>query len=184
MRKKYNYNQYQKRTRQIKEEMLKKLKYKLDKLVLLLEKNDINHQGVRHLIHRYKNRTVLLENKEQSNETYTLNKGEAIYLCIYNYFKKDEYGNPILHDDLNLLTFVAIHELAHIMSDSIGHEDEFWDHFQYLLQRAVEWNLYVPIDYRYDPHHFCQIKIDENPYFVTKDSSFFANKLLHLLRSS
>ena len=39
--------------------------------------------------------------------------------------------------DENTLTFVAIHELAHIMTKSIGHGDDFWNNMRYLLSVAI-----------------------------------------------
>ena len=38
--------------------------------------------------------------------------------------------------------FVAIHELAHIASETIGHNDEFWNNFKFLLDNAVEIKIY------------------------------------------
>ena len=32
--------------------------------------------------------------------------------------------------------FVAIHELAHIMTESVGHEPEFWDNMGFLLEKS------------------------------------------------
>ena len=43
--------------------------------------------------------------------------------------------------------FVAVHELAHIASASIGHTDEFWTNFKFLLEEAEKLNIYKPIDY-------------------------------------
>ena len=34
--------------------------------------------------------------------------------------------------------FVAIHEIAHIMTKSIGHKPEFWNNFKFLLENAKE----------------------------------------------
>ena len=44
--------------------------------------------------------------------------------------------------DLNTVTFVAIHELAHLMTKSIGHEPEFWNTFKLLLRIAIDNNIY------------------------------------------
>ena len=34
--------------------------------------------------------------------------------------------------------FVALHEITHIMTKSIGHTEEFWRNFKFILQEAVE----------------------------------------------
>ena len=38
--------------------------------------------------------------------------------------------------DEHTLMFVSIHELSHVMTKSIGHKQEFWDNFKYLLTGA------------------------------------------------
>ena len=57
---------------------------------------------------------------------YSVNKGEELSLCI-----RDKDTNKFI--DNNTILFVAIHELAHIMSKSTGHTEEFWDYMKYLL---------------------------------------------------
>ena len=43
--------------------------------------------------------------------------------------------------------FVAIHELAHVMTKSIGHGDDFWNNMRYLLSVAIR--THAPK--KYDP---------------------------------
>jgi predicted metal-dependent hydrolase len=43
-----------------------------------------------------------------------------------------------------MLIFVAIHELAHVLCDEIGHTKKFEDIFHKLLQEAIEKKLYDP----------------------------------------
>ena len=49
-----------------------------------------------------------------------------------------------------MLTYVLIHELAHCISSSIGHTEEFHDNFDMLLKKAENMGLYdssiPPID--------------------------------------
>ena len=40
--------------------------------------------------------------------------------------------------------FVTIHELAHVMTKSIGHKTEFWDNFKFLLQEAKDSGIHEP----------------------------------------
>ena len=49
--------------------------------------------------------------------------------------------------DINTLTYVALHELAHVCSESIGHTPEFWDNFKFLLIEAEKLGYYKPVDY-------------------------------------
>jgi predicted metal-dependent hydrolase len=55
---------------------------------------------------------------------------KKLYFCIR---QKDEDETLV---EENTITFVAIHELAHIMTKSIGHTDEFWNNFKRLIKRS------------------------------------------------
>ena len=61
--------------------------------------------------------------------------------------------------------FVALHELSHIASKSIGHTDEFWNNFKFLIEEASSINIYDPVDYKKDPKQYCGMTITDNPYF-------------------
>ena len=50
--------------------------------------------------------------------------------------------------DMNTMMFVALHELAHVMTISIGHTTEFWDFFRYILSHAIHWKLYTPVNFK------------------------------------
>lgn len=90
---------------------------------------------------------------------YSENKGEKIRFCV-----TEEKDNNKLIDE-NTLTFVAIHELSHISSKSIGHNNEFWDNFTFLLKHAVDIGIYQPVDYKKQPRRYCGMKISDNPYY-------------------
>ena len=90
---------------------------------------------------------------------YSENKGEKIAFCL----NKQKNGSRLI--DLNTLTFVAIHELAHVMTVSIGHKPEFWNNFKFLLENAKEANIYNPIDYKENPADYCGMTITDNPYY-------------------
>ena len=91
---------------------------------------------------------------------YSENKGEKIALCL----DKEENGNGGLIDD-NTLIFVAIHEVSHIATKSVGHNDEFWSNFKFLLGEASKIGIYKPIDYKKSPKRYCGIKIKDSPYY-------------------
>jgi hypothetical protein len=46
--------------------------------------------------------------------------------------------------DTNNITYVFLHELAHIMSDSYGHNNEFNENFRFILKLAIQKGLYIP----------------------------------------
>ena len=90
---------------------------------------------------------------------YSENKGETLAFCV----TKTKKGNTLI--DENTLTFVAVHELAHVCTKSVGHNDEFWQNFKFLLDNAVEIKIYDPQDYKKKPKEYCGMKITDNPYY-------------------
>ena len=92
---------------------------------------------------------------------YSENKGEKLAFCVET---EKENGKGYLVD-LNTLTYVALHELAHVMSESIGHTEEFWQNYKFLLEVAESINVYNPIDYKKNPIRYCGMNISDNPYF-------------------
>ena len=75
--------------------------------------------------------------------SYSVNKGEKIVFCI----RQRDQQEKLL--DINTMIFVAIHELAHIMTQSVGHTPEFWNNMKFLLQVATT-DLKI---YAYQPYH-------------------------------
>ena len=94
----------------------------------------------------------------KDNTSYSLNKGEKVVLCIRQ--KEDDS-----FVDENTMMYVILHELAHIMSDSIGHTDEFWENFEFLLENAEDANIYIGVDYENDNQRYCGMDITDNPLF-------------------
>jgi len=90
---------------------------------------------------------------------YSENKGEKLAFCL----NTTKEGNKLI--DLNTLTFVALHELSHIMTESIGHKQDFWQNFKFLLQNAKTAGIYIPVDYKKNPQKYCSMEINDNPYF-------------------
>jgi hypothetical protein len=103
----------------------------------------------------------IMETLPTSEHTaYSENKGEKLAFCLN---KKKENNNDLI--DENTLTFVALHELSHIATKSIGHKSEFWENFKFLLVEAQAAGLYQPKDYKSAPQEYCGMKISDNPYY-------------------
>ena len=103
----------------------------------------------------------IMETLPTSEHTaYSENKGEKLAFCL-----NKKKGNNDEFIDENTLTFVALHELAHIATQSIGHKTEFWENFKFLLQEASDAGLYTPHDYKTKPQEYCGMKITDNPFF-------------------
>ena len=75
------------------------------------------------LVHPKANSIVFYHDKK----SYTINKQE-MYLCI-----KDEKGE---YYEENMLMYAALHELAHVLCDEIGHTPKYWAMFDDVLQKA------------------------------------------------
>jgi hypothetical protein len=90
---------------------------------------------------------------------YSQNKGEKMAFCL----NTEKEGNQLI--DPNTLIFVAIHELSHIATKSIGHKDEFWNNFKFLLTEAKDIGIYDMVDYKKKPQRYCGTDINDNPYF-------------------
>jgi hypothetical protein len=130
----------------------------MSQLVAHLHQKFKKRSSVRRLVENY-NANAIYETLPTSVQVaYTENKGEKIALCL-----NTQKGGELI--DLNTLTYVAVHELAHIATETIGHTDEFWSNFRFLLIEAVRINIYTPIDYSKHPQAYCGTTIDENILF-------------------
>jgi len=89
--------------------------------------------------------------------SYSINKGEKIVFCI----RSKKTGELI---DINTMMFVAIHEMGHLMSESVGHTDEFWKNMKILLHKGEELGIYKHIDYSMDSVEYCGTMITDTPY--------------------
>ena len=69
---------------------------------------------------------------------------------------------------MNTILFVAIHELAHIMSESKGHTTEFWNNMNYLLKAAINLGIYQEVDYKQNPINYCGMEINNTPLNMLK----------------
>jgi predicted metal-dependent hydrolase len=94
--------------------------------------------------------------------SYSVNKGEQIVFCLRS---KDEHGQLV---DKNTMMFVAIHELAHIMTPTIGHDAAFWKNMKLLLQCAMEIHIYSFQNYQIHPQKYCGMTITDTPLVSVK----------------
>ena len=96
-----------------------------------------------------------------SYTAYSENKGEKIAFCLTPKKNKDE--NTLI--DEHTLTFVAIHELTHVATKTIGHKTDFWQNFKFLLENAKESGIHNPQDYKKNPQTYCSMELNDNPYY-------------------
>lgn len=101
-------------------------------------------------------RTKIYETSLTSEYTsYSINKGEELVFCLRS---KSTFK---LHD-INLLMYVAVHELAHTACPETGHTPLFNKIFKFLLERAMEINIYYYEDYANHPIEYCGMKLYTN----------------------
>ena len=102
------------------------------------------------------NRTKIYENTPYSNYTsYSVNKGEEFVFCLK--CKKEKK----LHS-LNLLTYVAVHEMSHAACPEIGHTPLFNKIFRFFIQQAIYLKIYIYEDYNTNPVYYCGMKLYSN----------------------
>lgn len=140
-------------------DLLAKVTRKCKLLVVYMKEKYPDDSRVKRLVEGFNPKKISETLPTSELTAYSENKGEKIAFCLNK--KKD--GNRLI--DLNTLTFVALHELSHIMTVSVGHKQEFWQNFKFILENAKEANLYEPEDYKKDPKEYCGMKITDNPYY-------------------
>jgi hypothetical protein len=140
-------------------DVLSKLSTNSVKLVTYLSNKYPEKENVARLKEKFNPDKIREAVHEKNSTSYTINKGEMMHLCLRN---KDK--NKTLHEH-NLLMFVIIHELAHIASKSIGHNDEFYENFKFLLNESSELGIYHPVNFKNNPEEYCGINVTNNPYF-------------------
>lgn len=132
---------------------------KLKQLVKHVGKKYPDRENCKRLASKFNPKKIYETLPTSEYTAYSQNKGEKLAFCLNT--KKN--GGKLI--DLNTLTFVAIHELSHIASKSIGHNEEFWNNFKFLLEEAEIIGVYEPEDYKQDPKNYCGMKITDNPYY-------------------
>uniref|UniRef100_A0A6C0F1V9 WLM domain-containing protein n=1 Tax=viral metagenome TaxID=1070528 RepID=A0A6C0F1V9_9ZZZZ len=101
-----------------------------------------------------------VENDMSSRDTsYSENKGQKIVVCLRDKTKAPAY--PLIEE--NTVMFVMLHEMAHLMTETIGHTQEFWTNFKRILHDAVKLGIYSPVNYAQTPTPYCGMMITDNP---------------------
>jgi len=133
---------------------------KLNKLVKHLGEKYPNKDNVKRLINGYNPQKIYETLPTSEYTAYSENKGEKLAFCLDT--EKNNKGRII---DDNTLMYVALHEISHICSKSIGHNDEFWSNFKFVIQEAKELGIYNPVNYKKNPARYCGMNITDNPYY-------------------
>ena len=141
-------------------DLLAKITVKCKELVTYVGDKYPDKENVKRLQQNFNPKKIMETLPTSSYTAYSENKGEKVAFCL----NKDKEDNDHLIDE-STLTFVAIHELSHVMTKSIGHKSEFWGNFKFLLECAKESGIHNPVDYKKEPQQYCGMKIHDNPYY-------------------
>jgi len=128
-----------------------------DKLDKLSETEKIHNTSLKRLKKNYRPNNITESSPGNKYTSYSINKGDKIVFCL----RSKDGSNKLV--DLNTMMFVAIHELAHLMTKSIGHTAEFWDNMRYLLKEGIKIGIYVKQDFNNSPVEYCGTQITDTP---------------------
>lgn len=117
---------------------------------------DKDREGCKELNKKF-NSDIITENIPGSRYVaYSVNKGEELSICI-----REKDTEKFI--DKNTINFVAIHEMAHIMTPETGHTPLFWDNMKFLLEQGQEIGIYDPQNYKQNPVMYCGQEINSTP---------------------
>jgi hypothetical protein len=104
---------------------------------------------------------------DAEHTSYSVNKGESVHLCL-----RQRNGNDESLMNENVMMFVALHEMAHMITSTIGHGPDFWNNFGWLLKQAEEKGFYKYQNFAAQPVPYCGVKITDSPmYDPAKDGA-------------
>jgi molybdopterin synthase catalytic subunit len=142
-------------------DLLAKVTTKCKALVTYMGEKHPDDDRTQRLVSNFNPKKIMETLPTSSYTAYSENKGEKIAFCLS---PKKKNGEDRLIDE-HTLTFVAIHELSHVATKSVGHKTEFWENFKFLLENAKEANIHQPRDYSKEPKEYCSMDIRDNPYY-------------------
>lgn len=121
-----------------------------------MEKFDHEYQTyINKLSNRIKYTTISENSVDSSYTSYTVNKGDKMVFCV-----RSKYDNTI--HDLNLIMYVALHEISHIACPETGHTTLFKKIFGKFTEEAININIYKKIDFDHEPTEYCGLTITDS----------------------
>jgi hypothetical protein len=129
----------------------------LQRLCDTLEKKYPKDERVIRMVSKFDPEAIVENDPNSKNTSYSINKGEKIVVCI----RDKRPGYPLV--DTNTIMFVILHEMAHLMTTTIGHTPEFWANFRILLNDSSKIGIYTPENYSHTPKIYCGMTITDTP---------------------
>jgi hypothetical protein len=152
--------------------LLAKVRIKLNNLKIHLESKYPDKPQVKQLIQNFKNdsKRFLESTPDAEFTSYSVNKGESVHLCLRQREGTDE---SLVKEEV--MVFVAIHEMSHILTESLGHGPDFWNNFAWLLKEAELINIYKHQDFKAHPVKYCGMSITDEPVYKEGDDLSIGN---------
>jgi hypothetical protein len=150
-------------------DLLARVRLRMKKLYIHLESSYPDKPQVKQLVQNFRpdSSRILESTPDEEHTSFSVNKGEKVHLCL----RQRQGGNESLVDE-NIMMFVALHEMAHFITKSIGHEPEFWNNFGWLLREAEKIGVYQYQDFKAQPVSYCGVQITDQPrYDPSKDGA-------------
>jgi predicted Zn-dependent protease with MMP-like domain len=136
-------------------DLIAKIKHRIITLIEHMEKTfGISDERVANLKNNFRPDRLKEGVSTPGYTSYSVNKGEQIVLCLRN---KDSLV------DINTMMFVVLHEMAHLASVSIGHTEEFWNNFRWILEESINIGIYVKQDFEKKSVEYCGMDITSSP---------------------
>lgn len=151
---KYKIKNDNKELNKIKADFLAKLDEKAKKIIKYMKNNQLPTKEISgRTDSRYKG--IGETPQGEKSAAYTINKGlGGVYMCCITKGKLN---------DLNDSFFVLLHELAHLMSNSYGHGEEFKTNFNFIVKLAVKLGLWKDPKYEEKSVDYCGVEVTQSP---------------------
>jgi hypothetical protein len=153
-------------------DLLARVRQRMDTLQRYLIATYPDKPQVKQLARNFKaDPSRLIEATPDADHTsYSVNKGESVHLCLRQ--REPSKEESLVNE--NVMIFVALHEMAHMITSTIGHGPDFWNNFGWLLKIAEEKGLYTHQNFSAHPVSYCGVKITDAPtYNQAKDGENF-----------
>lgn len=153
-------------------DLMAKTRLKMKKLKIYVEEKFPDKPQVKQLAKNFDADAHRLGESTPDDEftSFSVNKGESVQFCL----RQREGSDESLVNE-NVIMFVAIHEMGHIITPTVGHGPDFWNNFAWLLEQAETLGVYSPQNFAMHPVAYCGMKITDEPkYDPAKDASDFS----------
>jgi len=146
-------------------DLMARVRIKIDRLYVYLKDKFKDKTQVKQLVNNFVPDPSRFEESTPAAEhtSYSVNKGEKVHLCLR---QRDGTQESLVQE--NVMVFVSLHEVAHIITPTIGHGPDFWNNFAWILKQAEEIGIYKYQDFKAHPVSYCGISITDSPSYDPK----------------